>query len=360
MKIEVDPRVEFAIRDSLPSDGYIKPLFLNGRVDAVIKQLALPSARPEYSNETLETLGYMTTDAMLKEGPALSEEPLLYRPKDIEIIEGYVNEAREGVNKVIDELSISKHAKRFIRGALDTAQLHYDFAGADKTESVKSEDGSIHIAINIPDTFRVASFISRSFGGGHWSQSLFKGLVYYEIAHEFGHAIHYALSKPQSGATHAWHDKKLFGGYPLTMTPDDTTQQFIADELFRTISHERFAQFFGWEVLRGYGLSDDIRRDYIRTNAMYIFGNGFTFSQMDHFIDGCQQRICKPEEIDLLSDEQKLERYDLERYLIGALIIYSVSLYHTYGRDTVEMLINKGWRGKRRELALQEQYEQRV
>ena len=263
-----------------------------------------------------------------------------------------MSEAREGVNKVIDELSISKNAKMYIRGSLDTAHVHYDFAGAHKTESVKKEDGSIHITLDIPGTFQVASFISRHFGSEHWSQSLFKGVVYYETAHEFGHAIHYALSVPQSVAPHAWHDKKLFEGYPLTMTPDDTTQRFIADKLFRIISRERFAQFFGWEVLRGYGLSDDIRRDYIRTNAMNIFGNGFTFSQMDYIVDGCQQRLYKQEEFDLLSDKEKQNRYNLERSLIGALIIYSVSLYNTYGRDTVEMLINKGWRGKRRELTL--------
>jgi hypothetical protein len=352
MKIEVDPRVESAIRASLPSDGSVKPLFLNGRVDAVIKQLALPSTRSGYSKEDLETLGYLTTDAMLQEITAPSEEPRRYHLKDIEILEGYVNEARGGANKVVDELSISKNAKRFIRGALDAVELHYDFAGFHETASFKGKDGGIHININVPSMFRMTSFISQNFGGELLSSSLFKGLVYYETAHEFGHAVHYALSSPQLDAPPAWHDKKLFGGYPLTMTPENTFQQSLADELFKIISHERFAQFFGWEILRGYGLSDTIRRDYIRTNAMNIFGNGFTFSQMDYIVDGCQQRLYKQEEFDVLSDKEKQNRYNLERSLIGALIIYSVSLYHTYPRATVEMLINKGWRGKRRELAL--------
>lgn len=349
MKIELDPSVEAAIRATLPLADNMGPLFLNGRLELMIKQLGIMMPRSEYSKEILEKLGYRTIDTILmQELP--KQEPYRYNSNDIGILKSYVNDAREGVNKVIDELSISKNAKRFIRGSLDTVVLHYDFAGDQRTESVKSEDGGIHIYINIPSVFRVAYFISQHFGGERLSQSLFKGLVYYETAHEFGHAMHYALAKPQSSAPHGWHDKKLLQGYPLTMIPDDTYQQFIADELFKIISHERFAQYFGWEVLRGHGLSDDIRRDYIRTNVMNIFGNGFTFSQMDHLIDGCQQRIYKPEEIDLLSDEQRQVRYNLERNLISALIIYSVSLYFTYPRATVEALINKGWRGKQREL----------
>jgi hypothetical protein len=83
---------------------------------------------------------------------------------------------------------------------------------------------------------------------------------------------------------------------------------------------------------------------------MNLFGNGFTFSQMNQFVDGCQQRMYKPEELDGLSDRDRRDRHELERSLIDALIIYSVSLYNTYPRETVEMLITKGWRSKRRKL----------
>lgn len=357
MNIEVEPQVESAIRATLPPDGTIKPALLDGRIELMIKQLGVTMPKSEYSKVNLETLGYIIAGTMLKQ-ERFKQVPQAYHPEDIEIIQDYVNEAREGVNKVIDELVIPKNAKRYIRGALDHVELDLDYNRGKGSKALKDEAGQIHIQINIPNTFRQAYSASQNFGGEHLSPSFFKGLVYYETAHEFGHAIHCALSSPQSDAPHAWHDKRLFFGYPMTMTAEDTFRQIIADGFFGAISCERFAQFFGWEVLRGYGLSDNIRRDYIRTNAKYIFGNGFTFSQMDHFVYGYQKRLYNPKEADVLSPEEWEFRFSLEKHLTDALIIYSVSPYYTYPRETVETLINKGWRGKRRELALQRHYEQ--
>lgn len=360
MKIELDQGVESAIRATLPPTDNRKPLFFNGRLDLMIEELGISTPKSEYSRGMLEALGYKTIDSMLTErliksdtslaSPQAPKEQHRYHPKDIEIVNDYVNEAREGVSKVIDELSISKNAKRYIRGALDTVELNIDLAGANGTETLKDEEGRIHINLNIPDIFSVAYFISQHFVGEHISSALFKGLTYNYTAHEFGHAIHHALSRLRHNAPHAWHDKALFIGYPMTMTCDDKIQQTIAKGLYRSISNERFAQFFEWEVLRGFGLSTNIRDDLIRTDALSIFGNGFTFSQMDHFIDGCQQRIYEPKELKLLSPEEREFRLDLEKHLIDAFIIYSVSSYYTYPRHTIEMLIAKGWRGKQREL----------
>lgn len=352
MKIELDPRTESAIRSTLPPDGAMPPLFLNGRLETAIRKSGMTAPRFQYSKDDLEKLGYMTADAILRDIHAWdAREPVSYHPKDIGIFEGYVCDARAGVRKVMDELSIPHPARTFLGRALDGVDVTIDTAGVKKTEAIKDRDGTIHITINVPNVFDIAHFMSRYFGGEYLSQPLFKALVYYDTAHELGHAVHYALGRPSVDAPHAWHDKKLFAGYPLTMHADDVFQQSIADELLHVISNERFAQYFGQEVVHGYGLSRTILQDYARTNALNIFGNGFTFSQMDQFVDGCQKRMYEPDEIDGLSDKDRQDRHNLERSLIDALIIYSVSLYHTYPKDTVEALITKAWRVKRRELA---------
>jgi hypothetical protein len=269
MKIELDPGVESAIQATFPPADNRKPLLFNGRLDLMIEQFGTSLPRSEYTKGTLEELGYMTINSLLTERLITSdtslgslqapEEQHRYHPKDIEIVNG--------------------------------VELNIDLAGVHRTNSFKDEDGGIHINLNIPEIFSIAYFISQNSGGELMSPALFRGLTYDDTAHELGHAIHYALSGSRCNAPRAWHNKALFIGYPMTMTCNDKREQTLREKLYRSISYERFAQFFEWEVVRGFGLSTNIRNDIIRTDALSIFGNGFTFSQMDHFVDGCQKRI---------------------------------------------------------------------
>jgi hypothetical protein len=312
--------------------------------------------RVQYSNKDLGEIGSTLVDILLNE----EERPLSQASgklntyhQNIEILYEYVGEVREGVNRLVDELSVSKKAKRFICGSLDNVELNLDLPGDNETVAFKDEDGRIHINLNVPKMFHLEYFISHPLGGKEedMSPSLFKGLVYYHTAHELGHAVHQALSRSYLHAPRAWYDKNLFHGYPLAMTPEKRSDLSDANYMFRYISHERFAQFFGWEVLRGFGLSSDIRIDYIRTNALHIFGNGLTFSQLNYVIDGYEKRLKGLNKIDPSLSQEKRQILDNWWWsFVQAFLIYSVSLYNTYPRATVEMLIQKGWRGKQREL----------
>jgi hypothetical protein len=354
VKAELDKNIEESIHRVLPPVVFNQMRFAAGWLDATVESHYSGIPKNKFSPGKLRDLGWDTMDAMLKNDQIRahtgsfnsSDNDQRLDPEDREVVWFYIDQAREGVNRIVDEMAIPSDAKHYLRGILDATPVDIETTVDRFSQTVWDKQGRAHITLNVPDVITSALLISQSFKEEYFSQWAFRGLMFGFCAHELGHVIQTAMFTHPHKVPRIWRDNDLLHGYAFRLSADSRGERRLIKAINEIIISERFAEYFENTVMDGLGCPRTIRADYIRMMAYYMFGNGFSFRQIHHIIYGMSVRRFHGGEFPMVSDEEAIGRMIDHTGLIKKQMANSFSDFYPFDKQTVESLITKGWKSK--------------
>jgi hypothetical protein len=360
VKIELDTSVEASIRSVVPRVVPDNLRFAAGWLDRTLQWQHADISGTAWTPKSLRRLGWDTMDAMLKDAQIaefvqsqsreIEYDKSELHPKDREIIWGYVDEAREGVNRAIDELDIPPVAGRYLRGVLDNTPIELDTAGDLPSEAFWDRSGNLRVKINIPNMFMTSLALSQIFGRELFSPWVARGHFIGLVAHELGHCISHAMYLRPRHAQRFWSDPSLTRDYAIRPLATTHKETWFVNDINATVNLERFAEYFEWQVVEGCGCRLIIQKDFVRMMSSGIFKSGFSFRQFDYIIDGMTMRRFDKGEYPRLTKEEKNHRQIDHAALMKDQFIHSFCEYYPFDKETVEQLIVRGWKSKLRHL----------
>lgn len=355
MRVELDKNIESAILRTLP-DGDIQGQSLFGSlIERVVQNRITP--RSTYTYEMLHAVGSTIGDMLVDHHDDMTEylrivpeaEPIGFHPKDRVVIWDYVRDALRGVDRIIGGLAIPSEAKRYLSGVMDHMEVDIHHTNGNRSETYIDAEGRVHASLDIPAMFNQMRYIRWIFREGGGFNSIFRGIVLYTVAHETGHGIHQSFQNRKKLDPTDWYAQALHQDYPLQFTAEQRREKETVMYFQRAISHERFAHFFGMELLQGLGMRSTFIVDFFRSSYFSVFGTGFSYDQMNAILEGVLGSLFDPK-YDNLPEEDDY-RMHLTNRLLQELITHAVFFQYPYSRQVVESLITSGWNGKKREFS---------